>query len=128
MKKKFNAVFAALIIAIPLLTFTAFGATPRWTLFTSATAYCIEEDDLYYARVSAGSDVTRLDIDVVHYEKGLFSSYAEVSRINRTIYSYYATVSGNYSYSSLKNYKIVLTATARTASGQTETITISEEY
>lgn len=128
MKNKVFAVVAAFIIAIPILTFTAFGATPRWTLFNSATTFCVEEDDLYGARVSAGNDVTRLDLDIILYEKGMFSSYTEVSRISRTIYDYYAVVSGSYSYSSLKNYKVELTATARTSSGQYETITVSEEY
>ena len=128
MKRKFFAVFAALIIAIPLFSFSAFAKTPRWSLITSATAVCVEEDDLYYASVTSGSDVTQLDLSVVLYEKGLFSNYQEVSSIHRSYLRSYATVSGSYAYSSLKNYKVVLTATAHTASGQTETITISEEY
>ena len=128
MKKKVFAVVAALIIAIPLFTFTAFGVSPRWTLFRSATALCIESDNTYYADVSASSDVTRIDLYLVLYEKGLFSSYSEVSSLSRTVYSNATTVYNNYNYSSLKSYKVVLTATARTASGQTETITVSEEY
>lgn len=128
MKKKIFSVFAAIIIAIPLLTITVFGATPRWTFFNSATALCIEEDDAYYASATAGRDVVQLDLSAVLYEKGLFTSYTEVARTNKTVYTYYATLNGSYSYSSLKSYKIVLTATAYTSSGQTETITVSEEY
>jgi len=128
MKKKIFAVFTVLIITIPLLTITVFGATPRWTLFNSATALCIEEDDAYYASATAGREVVQLDLSVVLFEKGLFTDYTEVARTNKTVYTYYATLNGNYSYSSLKSYKIVLTATAHTAAGQSETITISKEY
>lgn len=128
MKKKLFAIFAMLIIAIPLLTFTVFGASPRWALFNSATALCIEDDDLYYASATAGNDVTQLRMVVVLYEKGLFSNYTEVSRIDETVNTYYNTVSKSYNFSSLKSYKVELTATARTATGQIEVITVSKEY
>lgn len=128
MKKKILAVLVTFIITIPLLTITVFGATPRWRLITSATAVCVEEDDLYYASITSINDVTQLDVHVILYEKSILSDYTVVSSIDRTFYRSYATVSSNYSFSSLKDYKVELIATAYSSSGQPETIYISEEY
>lgn len=128
MKKKIIAVFAAFIIAIPMLTFSAFGATPRWTFFNSATVFCVKDDDTYGATVTAGNDVTQLTLNVALYEKGLFTDYKKVDSISNTVYSHYYTISDVFSFSSLKSYKVELTATARTAAGQVEVITISDEY
>ena len=128
MKKKILAVLAAILVAIPMLTVSVSRVTPRWSLINSATALCIMDGDYYYASVIAGDDVTRLDMDVILYEKGLLTSYSEVSSIHRTVYSYYKTLSCDYTFSSSKDYKVELTVTAHTADGQTETVVITKEY
>ncbi len=128
MKKKLIALLAAIIIVVPIFTITASRATPRWTLFNSASAVCSRTSDTYLVSVTALQDVNKMDIDVVLYEKGLFSSYTEVSSINKTVYSHFHSAQGSYAYSSLKDYKIEMTVTAYTQSGQSETITVSNEY
>lgn len=128
MKKRMIALIATIIIAIPIFTTVAYRAQPRWSLINSATAQCYRSDNIYIATMSANSNVYKMDIDVILYEKGLFTGYTEVSSIHKTVYNYYHTTSNSYTYSSLKDYKIELTLTAYTQSGQTETITVSEEY
>ncbi|MBQ6850874.1 MAG: hypothetical protein IJN77_07545 [Oscillospiraceae bacterium] len=128
MKKRIIALIATIIIAVPIFTTTAYRAQPRWSLINSATALCIIEDDYYIASVIAVEDVYKMDINVKLYEKGLFTSYTEVSSISKTVYNYVHTANKTYDFSSLKDYKVELTVKAYTQSGQTETVTISEEY
>ena len=122
------ALLAAVIIAIPIFATTASRVQPRWTLINTASALCLKSDNLYYGSVTAGTDVTRLDIDIVLYEKGFLTGYKEVSSIHKTVYRAYHTATNTYTYSSSKDYKVELTVTAYTQSGQTETITVSNEY
>ncbi|MBQ8603566.1 MAG: hypothetical protein IJ410_01805 [Oscillospiraceae bacterium] len=128
MKKRLIALIAAIIIAVPVFATTASRVQPRWTLIGTATAVCGISDNTYAARVTASPDVYKMDIDVILYEKGLFTSYTEVSSIHKTVYNYYHTTEGTYTYSTSKDYKVELTVTAYTQSGQTETITVSNEY
>jgi len=128
MKKRIIALLAALIIAVPIFATTASRVQPRWTLINTATTVCSIENDTYIARVTASNDVYKMDIDVILYEKGLFTSYTEVSSIHKTVYNYSHAAANTYDFSSLKDYKIEMTVKAYTQSGQTETITVSEEY
>lgn len=128
MKKRLIALLATIIIAIPILAIPVSRAQPRWTLMSTATAICGMESNTYIASVTASPEVYKMDIDVILYEKGLFTSYKEVSSIHKTVYNYHHNTQGSYSYSSLKDYKIELTVTAYTQSGQTETITVANEY
>lgn len=128
MKKRIIALLATIIIAIPILAIPASRVQPRWSLINSVIARCYIEDEQYVGSISALDDVYKMDIDIILYEKGLFTSYKEVSSIHKTVYNYYHTAIGNYTYSSSKDYKIELTVKAYTQSGQTETVTISEEY
>ena len=130
MKKRIIAFLAAILIALPMFTATASAAEiqPRWALFNSMSTLCFIDDDLYYASVTASTSVSKMDIDVVLYEKGLLTSYKEVSRISKTVNNYHHTCSNSYNFSSLKDYKVVLTVKAYTSSGQTETVTVYNEY
>ena len=128
MKKRFITLLAIIIIAMPIFTIVTSRAQPRWTLFNSATALCYRNDNFYYANATAGTDVYKMDMDVILYEKGLFTGYSEVSSIHKTIYNYYHTAYCDYTFSSLKDYKIEMIVTAYTRSGQTETITVANEY
>ena len=95
---------------------------------STSTGFADVADNAYYAEASCGSDVTQLKLVAVLYEKGLFSNYTEVARSEKTVHNNYGSVNGTYSYSALKSYKIELTATARTAAGQVEVITVANEY
>ena len=128
MKKRLIALLATIIIAIPILAIPAARVQPRWSLMNSATAVCAFSDNKYIASMTAASDVYKMSMDIILYEKGLFTSYKEVSRISKTVYNYYHTTDGSYNYSASKDYKIELTVTAFSTSGQTETITVSNEY
>lgn len=128
MKKRIIALVATIIITLPIFTMTASRVQPRWTLLNSATAVCYTNDDVYYVSVTALDNVTRLDISATVYEKGLFSGYTQVSTLNKTVYTYHHVATKSYDFSTLKDYKIDLTVTAYTQSGQTETVTVSEEY
>ena len=128
MKKRIIALLATIIIAIPILAIPAARAQPRWSLINNATAVCSRSSNTYLASVRAGQDVYKLSMDIILYEKGLFTSYKEVSRISKTVNNYYHTTEGSYTYSASKDYKIEMTVTAFSTSGQTETITVSEEY
>lgn len=128
MKKRIIALLATIIIALPIFATVVSRATPRWSLVNSITANCVLADDLYFADITAVNDVYKMDIDVILYEKSLFSSYKEVSSIHKTVYNYYHTAFGSYTYSSLKDYKLETTIKVYTQSGQTETVTVSEEY
>lgn len=128
MKKRIIALIAAIIIAIPVLALPAARAQPRWTLVTSAAASCYISDNKYIGTVTAANTVYKMDIDIVLYEKGFLTSYKEVSRISKIVYNYNHSAFGDYTYSSLKDYKIEMIVTAYTQSGQTETITVSNEY
>ena len=128
MKKRIIALIAAIIIVVPLLAIPAFRVQPRWSLISNASAECYISDNKYVGTVTAIGTVYKMDIDIVLYEKGFLTSYKEVSNISKTVYNYYHTAFSDYTYSSLKDYKIEMTITAYTQSGQTETITITEEY
>ena len=128
MKKRVMALLATFVILFPIFTTVASRVTPRWSLLHSIIAQCYIEDNQYVGSISADDSVYKMDIDIVLYEKGLFTSYKEVSSIRKTVYNYYHTAIGNYTYSSLKDYKIELTVKAYTRSGQTETITVANEY
>lgn len=128
MKKRIIALVATIIIVLPIFTMAASRVQPRWTLFNTATAVCSRSSNTYFAKVTALQDVYKMDIDVILYEKGLFTSYQEVSSIHKTVNNHYHTTEGSYNYSSLKDYKIELTVTAYAQSGQTETITVYNEY
>ena len=128
MKKRIIALLATIIIAVPILAIPAVRVQPRWTLFGTATALCSINDNTYAASVTASPDVYKMSMDILLYEKGLFTSYKEVSRISKTVYNYYHTTEGSYNYSASKDYKVELTVTAFSTSGQTETITVSNEY
>ena len=128
MKKRIIALLATIIIAVPILAIPALRVQPRWTLINSATALCYRTDNIYIGSVTSLNSVYKMDIDIILYEKGLLTSYKEVSSINKTVYDYTHNAIGNYTFSSSKDYKIEMTVTAYTQSGQTETITVSEEY
>ena len=128
MKKRIIALIAAIIIAIPILTITVSRAQPRWSLINSAQPLCSISSNHYAGSVTADPSVYKMDIDLVLYEKGLFTSYKEVSSVRKTVYDYSHNVQGTYNYSSSKDYKIELTVKAYTRSGQTETITVANEY
>ena len=128
MKKRIIALLATIIIAIPILAIPAARAQPRWTLFSNASVRCYISDNTYLATMTASSDVYKMSMDIILYEKGLFTSYKEVSRISKTVNNYNHSALGNYTYSSSKDYKIEMTVTAFSTSGQTETITVSNEY
>ena len=123
MKKRIIALVATIIIVLAVSR-----VQPRWSLMNSATAVCSLSDDTYIASMTAVSDVYKMDIDVVLYEKGLFTSYKEVSSISKIVYNNYHTTYNTYAFSSNKDYKVELTVTAYTQSGQTETITVYNEY
>lgn len=128
MKKRIIALLATIIIAVPILTTTAYRIQARWSLISTATAICGMSSNTYVATVTASPEVYKMDIDVILYEKGLLTSYKEVSSIRKTIYNYYDNEQGTYNYSSSKDYKVELTVKAYTQSGQTETVTVYNEY
>lgn len=128
MKKRIIALLATIIIAIPILAIPAGRIQPRWSLVSTATALCSIDDNTYLGSVICGNDVYKMSMDILLYEKGLFTGYKEVSRISKTVYNYYHTTEGSYNYSASKDYKVELTVTAFSTSGQTETITVSNEY
>lgn len=128
MKKRVIALLATIIIAIPILAIPAARAQPRWSLLNSATALCYRSENKYIGDITALNTVYKMDIDIVLYEKGFFTSYKEVSSIHKTVYNYTHTAIGDYTYSASKDYKIEMTVKAYTQSGQTETVTVSEEY
>lgn len=128
MKKRVIALLATIIIAIPILVIPVSRIQPRWSLINSANAVCFLNSDTYVANMTAVTDVYKMSMDIILYEKGIFTGYKEVSRISKTVYNYYHTVEGSYSYSDSKDYKIEMTVTAFSTTGQTETITVSEEY
>lgn len=128
MKKRLIALLATIIIAIPILAIPAARAQPRWTLIANASVNCYRSDNSYVATISADDTVYKMSMDIILYEKGLFTSYKEVSRISKTVNNYNHSAFGNYTYSSSKDYKIEMTVTVFSTSGQTETITVSNEY
>ena len=130
MKKRIIAFFAAILIALPMVTATASAAEvqPRWSLVRNINAWCSISDDAYLGSVICDNSVYKMDINIVLYEKGLFTSYKEVSRVSKTVYDYTHTTGSTYSYSSSKDYKVEITVKAYTQSGQTETVTVYNEY
>ena len=130
MKKRIIAFFAAILIALPMFTATASAAEvqPRWSLINSMNAWCSMDGNAYLGSVTASTSVYKMDIDLVLYEKGFLTGYKEVSRVSKTVYDYVHTTAGGYTYSSTKDYKVVLTVKAYTSSGQTETVTVYNEY
>lgn len=130
MKKRIIAFFAAILIALPMVTATASAAEiqPRWSLINSMNAWCSMEGNAYIGSVTASNTVYKMDISIVLYEKGLFTGYKEVSRISKTVYDFSHTASSAYTYSSTKDYKVEITVKAYTSSGQTETVTVYNEY
>ena len=101
---------------------------PRWTLINSATALCYRTENKYIGQVTCLNTVYKMDIDIVLYEKGFLTGYKEVSSIRKTVNNYVNTSFADYTFSSSKDYKIEMTVTAYSQSGQTETVTVSEEY
>ena len=127
-KSKIIILTLSIIMILPLLAFSASAATARWSIIRSAVALGEPQNDVYYTIVTATSDTTKLEVDLNLYEKGIFSNYTKVSSVSRTIYSDHCTITNTYDCSTLKNYKAEVTVTATTASGQKETITVSQEY
>ncbi|MBR6610283.1 MAG: hypothetical protein IKK99_08725 [Oscillospiraceae bacterium] len=128
MKKRIIALVATIIIALPIFTMAASRVQPRWTLINSATALCYRTENKYIGQVTCLNTVYKMDIDIVLYEKGFLTGYKEVSSIRKTVNNYVNTSFADYTFSSSKDYKIEMTVTAYSQSGQTETVTVSEEY
>ena len=128
MKNKIISLLAAIVMALPVVTFTASAVQPRWSLINSINAVCLLNDNAYVGTVTADPSVYKMDIDIIPYEKGFLTGYKQVSSIDKTVYNYYHSTSKDYTYSSSKDYKVEITVTAYTQAGQTETVSIYNEY
>ena len=125
MKKKLLSVLSLSLIFTLVFAIAASAATPRWTYLCSITPGIDKSADRYLATVSCVTDVNRIDVDMELYQKGLLGIYTKKASHSGTIYSASGTVYGTYAYNDDKTYRVDITVTAHTSSGQSETVTVS---
>lgn len=127
MKKKLLSVFSLSLIFAVIFTIGASAAIPRWTYIGSIDPGINKNSDLYFATVGCPTNVTKVEIELELYQKGILGNYTHKDSASGTIYATGGTVYGNYDMNENKTYKVEATVTVTTSSGQTETVTVSHE-
>lgn len=122
MKKFIKVIIISLVLTL-LLSIGASAATPRWTYLFSITPDISKTNDTYGATVSAHTNVVKIDVELVLYQKGLFGIYSKKATHSGTINNYTGKIKGSYDMSLDKQYKVVVTATATSNTGATESAT-----
>ena len=127
MKKKLLSVLSLSLIFALIFAISASAATPRWTYIGSITPGIAKNGDAYYATIGCPTNVTKIDVELELYQKGLLGIYTHKDSASGTLYASGGTVYGYYDLNENKTYKVEATVTATTSSGQTETVTVSHE-
>lgn len=127
MKKKLLSILSVSIIFTLIFAMGASAVTPRWAYIGSIDVGLSKNSDTYFATVGCPSNVTRIDVTLDLYQKGLLGTYSHKASQSKTIYATGGIVSGSYDMNENKTYKVDATVTATTSSGQSETVTVSYE-
>ena len=127
MKKKLLSVLSVSLIFTLIFTMGVSAVTPRWSYIRSITPGVDKSGDSYFTTVGCVSDVTKIEVEMDLYQKGLFGIYSKKDTHSETVYSSGAIVSASYDMNTSKTYKVEATVTVTTSSGQTETVTVSHE-
>ena len=125
MKKKLLSVLSLSLIFALVFAVSASAVTPRWLYIGSITPGLDKYGDTYYTSVGCPSNVTRIDITLELYQKGLLGTYSKKATHNETVYGASGFVYGSYDLNESKTYRVDATVTVTTSSGQTETVTVS---
>lgn len=127
MKKKLLSVLSVSIIFTLILAIGAAAVTPRWAYIGSIDPGFSKSSDTYFATVGCPTNVTKIEVDLKLYQKGILGGYSHKASHSGTIYASGGTVYGSYDMNENKTYKVEATVTVTTSSGQTETATVSHE-
>ena len=127
MKKKVLSVLSLSLIFAVIFAIGASAATPRWAYIGSIDTGINKNSDLYFASIGCPTNVTKIEVDLELYQKGILGGYSHKASHSGTIYASGGTVYGSYDMNENKTYKVEATVTATTSSGQTETVTVSHE-
>ena len=127
MKKKLLSVLSVSLIFTLIFAIGACAVTPRWALFNSVSPTIDKDGDGYYVTIGCTTDVTKIEVEMELYQKGLLGIYSKKDTHSETVYSSSAIVVASYDMNTSKTYKVEVTAKATTSSGQTETVTVSHE-
>ena len=127
MKKKLLSVLSVSLIFTLIFTMGVSAVTPRWSYIRSITPGVDKSGDSYFTTVGCVSDVTKIEVEMDLYQKGLLGVYTKKDSHSGTIYAAGGTIYGEYDLNTSKTYKVEATVTVTTSSGQTETVTVSHE-
>lgn len=125
MKKKLLSVLSISLIFTLIFAISASAVTPRWAILHSISPGISKGGDSYYATVACVSDVTKVEVELELYQKGLLGIYTKKASCSGTLYAAGGTISGSYDMDTDKTYRVDVTVTATTSSGETETATVS---
>lgn len=127
MKKKLLSVLSVSLIFTLIFAIGACAVTPRWSYIRSVSPTIDKDGDEYFVTVGCTTDVTKIEVELELYQKGLLGIYSKKDTHSETVYSAGAIVAASYDMNTSKTYKVEATVTATTSSGQTETVTVSHE-
>ena len=127
MKKKLLSVLSVSLIFTLIFAIGACAVTPRWSYIRAISPTIDTSSDTYLTTVGCVSDVTKIEVKLELYQKGILGSYSKKDSHSGTINGSGGVISSSYDMNPSKTYRLDVTVTATTSSGQTETVTVSHE-
>lgn len=124
MKKRLFRILSISLMLTFILSICASAVTPRWTFLYSITPDISKSNDTYGIIVNADTSVTSIDVELVLKKKGLLGVYTKKASYSATINNCSGRVFSTYDMSTNDEYKLIATITAKTSSGQSETVTV----
>ena len=125
MKKKLLSVLSVSLIFTLICAIGACAVTPRWSYIGSVDLTIDRNGDEYFTTVACGSNVTKIEVEMELYQKGILGTYSKKASHSETVYSSSAIVADSYDMNPNKTYRMDVTVTVTTSSGQTETAEVS---
>ena len=125
MKKKLLSVLSVSLIFTLIFAMGVSAVTPRWSYVHSIYPGVDKSGDAYLATVACVTDVTRIDVELELYQKGLLGVYTKKASHSGRISGAAGTISASYDMDTNKTYRVDVTVTATTSSGQKETVEVS---
>ncbi|MBR2028864.1 MAG: hypothetical protein IKA10_07775 [Oscillospiraceae bacterium] len=127
MKKKLLSVLSLSLVFAVIFSICASAATPRWAYIGSISPGLDKYSDAYFVTVGCPTNVTKIEIELELYQKGILGIYSKKDSGTKTIYATGGSLTCSYDMDTNKTYRVDATVTVTTSSGQTETATVSHE-
>ncbi len=125
MKKKLLSVLSVSLIFTLIFAIGVSAVTPRWSYIRAISPTIDKSGDTYYTIVSCVSDVREIDVELELYQKGVLGIFSKKASHSGTINGSGGTIYGDYDMDTSKTYRVDVSVTVTTASGQTETVEVS---